>query len=176
VARPAVLGQVVEPTASLFRIADPSRLWVQLEVFERDLARVRVDDTAEITSEAHPGRVFRGTVGHLAATIAPETRTARVRIAVANPDDALRPGQFVTARVRSGAAVGRPALVVHRSAVVQFEGQPAVFVATGRGEFEVRPLELGVADGDDLEAVRGISDGEALVIAGAFALKSELLR
>lgn len=176
VARPAQLGQVVDATASLFRIADPTRLWVQLELFERDLARVRVGDPAEIVSETYPGRVFHGTIEHVAATVSHETRTARVRIAVSNDDAALRPGQFVTARVRPSTERGHEALMLARTAVVQLEGRPAVFVDMGDGSFEARTLDLGPADGDEFEVVHGVAEGERVAVAGVFSLKSELLR
>jgi cobalt-zinc-cadmium efflux system membrane fusion protein len=176
VARPAQLGQVVDATATLFRIADPARLWVQLELFERDLARVRVGDPAEILSETYPGRVFHGTIEHVAATVSHETRTARVRIAVANDDAALRPGQFVTARVRPSTERGHEALMLPRTAIVQLEGRPAAFIDAGDGSFEARTLDLGPADGDEFEIRHGVSEGEPVAVAGVFSLKSELLR
>jgi RND family efflux transporter MFP subunit len=176
VARDVVLGQVIEPTTTAFQIADPARVWVLLEVFERDLARVAVGDSAELETDAQPGLRHRGHVMHIATSVDDSTRTARVRIEVENPDGALRPGQFVRARLRAGEAAGRAVVAVPRGAVVQVEGRPAAFVAVSEGEFELRTLELGVADGDDLEVLRGVDAGEVLVVRGSFALKSELLR
>lgn len=176
VERPVVLGQVVEPATTVLRIADPARLWVQLQVFDRDLPRVQLGDAAEITSEAYPERTFRGVVGHVGASLDAHTRTARVRIEVDNAGEVLRPGQFVTARLRSAAAGARSALTLPGSAIVQVEGRPAAFVAAGADEFELRYLELGVTDGPEVEVRRGVDEGEAVVVAGAFALKSELQR
>ena len=100
VERYAVLGQVVRPHRSP-SCASPtsSRLWVELDVFERDLARVAEGNTVEIVSETHPGMTFRGTVSYVDATIDVVTRAARVRIEVENPERLLRPGQFVHARL-----------------------------------------------------------------------------
>jgi cobalt-zinc-cadmium efflux system membrane fusion protein len=176
VERAVVLGQVVEASATILRVADPSRLWVQLHVFDRDLARVRVGDAVEVASEAYPDRTFRGAVEHVAASLDPETRTARVRVGVDNTGEALRPGQFVTARLRPGAGEARPALMLPAAAIVQVEGRPAAFVAVGADEFELRHLELGAADGAEVEVRRGVDEGESAVVAGAFALKSELQR
>ncbi len=176
VARDVVLGQVVEPTTTVLEIADPARLWVQLEVFERDLAQVAPGSSVEIATDAHPDATLRGTVAHVSTSVNHATRTARVRIEIDNPVGALRPGQFVRARVRREGGDARDAITVPRDAVVQVEGRPAAFVALGGGEFELRVLELGAADGDAVEVLRGVDPGEALVTHGAFALKSELLR
>lgn len=176
VERQAVLGQVVEPATALLRIADPTRLWVQLRIFERDLSRVRPGDPVDMELDSLPGRVFRGTVGHVSPALDHETRTARVRVAVTDPDEILRPGQFVNARVRSAQAQAREAITVARDATVQFEGRTAAFVEVEPGTYELRVLELGAEDHERLEVVRGIDAGERVVTHGAFALKSELLR
>ena len=99
VERYAVLGQVVDPTQPILRIADLSRLWVELDLFERDLGNVAVDDQVEIHSETYPGRTFTGKVAYVNATVDVATRTAKVRIEVPNPERLLRPGQFVHARL-----------------------------------------------------------------------------
>lgn len=174
--RDVVLGQTIEETDRLMRIADLSSVWVLLDVFERDLGRVRVGDHVEITSETYPGRTFTGTVGYIDATVDTTTRTARVRVVVQNPDLLLRQGQFVTARLRTSAEGVREAITVPRDAVVQIEGHPAVFVSIGPGEFEARSVVLGVRDGDALEVRRGLDAGDEIVVEGAFALKSELQR
>lgn len=176
ISRSAVLGQTVESTSTVIRVADLSRVWVLLDVFEKDLARVRVGDRAEIVSETYPHRVFQGTVNYIDATVDTRTRTARVRIEVDNPEQLLRPGQFVTARVRTHGDGTREAITIPRRALVQIEGRPAVFVRVGPQEYEVRTLELGVSDGDHVEVVRGLEEGADLVVEGVFALKSELQR
>lgn len=176
VERSVVLGQVVEPTTPLLRIADPTRLWVQLRVFERDLARVHHGDAVTIELDSLPGRTFTGVVGHVSPALDHETRTARVRVEVSDPDEALRPGQFVNARVRASQAQGRDALSIARDATVQFEGRTAAFVEVEEGTYELRVLELGAEDGEHVEVVRGLDAGERVVTHGAFALKSELLR
>lgn len=176
VERSVVLGQVVEPTTHLLRIADPTRLWVQLRVFERDLARVSQGDAVTITLDSLPGRTFTGVVGHVSPSLDHETRTARVRVEVSDPDQALRPGQFVNARVRTSQGQPREALTIAREATVQFEGRTAAFVEVEEGTYELRVLELGAEDRERVEVVRGIDAGERVVTHGAFALKSELLR
>ncbi|MFO0630895.1 MAG: efflux RND transporter periplasmic adaptor subunit, partial [Polyangiales bacterium] len=176
VERAVVLGQVVEPATPLLRLADPSRLWVQLRVFERDLARVRAGDPVTLELDSLPGRTFHGTVGHVSAALDHETRTARVRVEVSDPDEALRPGQFVNARVRPTRGGARDVVTVARDATVQVEGRTAAFVEVSEGTYELRVLELGAEDPERIEVVRGLDAGERVVTHGAFALKSELLR
>lgn len=175
ISREVVLGQPVALDTELVRVADMRRLWVQLDVFERDLARVHVGDQVEISSETWPGRVFRGQVGHIAASIDLDTRTSRVRIEVENGELLLRPGQFVTARLRPRTDDARAALMVPRAALVQIEGRPAVFIQAERG-FRPQAVELGVTDGERVEVRRGLNAGDVVVTEGAFALKSELQR
>ena len=106
----------------------------------------------------------------------PSTATARVRVEVTDPDEVLRPGQFVNARVRPSQTQGREAVTIARDATVQFEGRTAAFVEVEEGTYELRVLELGAEDSDRVEVIRGVDAGERVVTHGAFALKSELLR
>jgi len=175
VTRSAVLGQVVGPTEPVLRVANLDRLWVELEVFERDLAHVAEGDTVRIESETHPGKSFEGRVAHVEATVDLATRSAHVRIEGDNHERLLRPGQFVTARLAT-ASEPRTVLAVPRAAVLQVEGQPSVFVAVSENKFLVRPVEQGASAGDRVEIKRGLAPGDMVVTGGAFALKSELLR
>ena len=175
VARYAVLGEVVSPTEPLFRIAELDHLWVELDVFERDLARVAEGNVAEIESETHPGRTFHGRVTHVDATVDLATRTARVRVEVENSERLLRPGQFVHARLATEGNA-QHVLGVPRSAVLQVEGEPSVFLALGKDQYIARAVELGASAGDTVEITRGLAEGDTIVTAGAFVLKSELLR
>jgi cobalt-zinc-cadmium efflux system membrane fusion protein len=171
----AVLGQVVGPTEPVLSVANLDHLWVELDVFEHDLARVSDGNKVVIESDAHAGKTFAGTVTHIDAQLNVATRTARVRIEVDNRERLLRPGQFVTARLTT-AGVARAALTVPELSVLQVEGQPAVFVAIDHGKYVARPVELGAVAGDRVEVTRGLVEGESIVTDGAFVLKSELLR
>jgi cobalt-zinc-cadmium efflux system membrane fusion protein len=175
VERFAVLGQVVDPTQPVMRIADLGKLWIELDVFERDLAHVAVGDQVEIMSEMHPGRSFKGAVAYVDATIDVLTRAAPVRIEVQNPERLLRPGQFVRARL-STQGEQRQVLNIPRRAVMRVEGEPVVFVASGPDTYLARNVELGPTVGDQVEVRRGLADGDVLVTDGAFVLKSELER
>lgn len=176
VRRDVIVGQTIDDTSNVLRIADLTRVWVLLDAYEMDLPRLRVGDRAEITSHALDGQTVTGTVSYVDSTIDLRTRAARVRVEVQSPEQRLRPGQFVTARVRTAAEGARPTLAVPRSAVVQIDGRPAVFVQRATREFEAATIALGEADGDDVAVERGLRDGDVVVTDGAFALKSELFR
>jgi cobalt-zinc-cadmium efflux system membrane fusion protein len=175
VERYAVLGQVVDPTQPILRIADLGRLWVQLDLFERDLAKVAIEDAVEILSETYPGRTFHGKVAYVDATVDTATRTASIRIEVPNPERLLRPGQFVHARLTTRGET-ELAIAVPRKAILQVDGEPSVFVQLGSDKYAARAIEVGRAAGDLVEIKRGLSEGERLVTEGGFVLKSELLR
>lgn len=173
--RYAVLGQVVNPTHPILRIADLSSLWVELDVFERDLANVAEGNKVEIVSETHPGMVFGGAVSYVDATIDVSTRAARVRIEVLNPERLLRPGQFVHARLMT-AGEARDAMNIPRRAVTRVDGETTVFLVIGQDRYVARSVETGPATGEYIEIVRGLLEGDELVTEGAFVLKSELER
>jgi membrane fusion protein, heavy metal efflux system len=175
VSRTVTLGQAVERATDAFKIVNLAKLWVLLDLYEKDLNRVRVGQKAELSTEAHPGEVFHARVGYVNPLIDEKTRTAHVRIELDNPGGKLRPGQFVTARLVGDGASPVEALAVPRSAVQAVEGRSVVFVR-GPSGFARRAVELGASGGDLVEIRQGVAEGEEVVTDGAFLLKSELLR
>jgi membrane fusion protein, heavy metal efflux system len=174
--RKVTLGQAVERATDAFKIADTSRVWVTLDLYEKDLFHVHVGQEVEIWTESRPGESFRGKVAFIVPEIDQATRTAKVRLEFANPKGALEAGQLVTARIvaddrRETAQV----LAVPRSAVEQIEGKTVVFVQTGDG-FERRNVLTGTSGGARIEIRQGLALGERVAVEGAFLLKSELLR
>jgi cobalt-zinc-cadmium efflux system membrane fusion protein len=176
VMRAVTLGQAVERATDAYKLVDLQHLWVLLDLYEKDLERVRVGQKVELRADAYPGEVFRAHVGWVNPLVDAKTRTANVRIELGNPDGKLRPGQFVTARLL-GDANSTPVevLAVQRKAVATVEGKPLVFVRAGSG-WERRSVELGWSAGDLVEVRKGLSVGDEVVSEGAFLLKSELLR
>lgn len=176
--RSVTLGEAVERAATAFKVADLSRVWILLELYEKDLARVRVGQAVEATTEPYPGELFPGRVAYLAPVIDQATRTAKVRVEIANSGRKLHIGQLMNARlVGDSAAAAAPVLTVPRDAVQRVDGKPLVFVKMKDLEqYQRRPVELGVSGGDLIEIRSGLQPGEELVSDGAFLLKSELLR
>jgi len=174
--RQVTLGQAVERATDAFRIADTSRVWVSLDIYEKDLASVSVGQDVEIHTDARPAEALIGKVAFIVPVIDEATRTAKVRLELANPSGALSAGQLCTARILAGPAqAAREVLSVPRSAVEQVEGKTVVFVQRGDG-FERRNVQTGASGGDRVEIRSGLVAGEAVAVEGAFLLKSELLR
>lgn len=169
------LGQSVEPTTTVARVADLSRLWVELAVFERELAHVRDGDTVDISPQTNRSLVLEGTVAHVGDVIDLDTRSAPVRIVVENPDFSLRPGQSVLARIHTR-RITTAAIMVPLDAVTSIDGKPTVFVAHDDTSVEARTVELGARDATNAVVASGLAKGARIVTHGVFALKSEVFR
>ena len=178
VSRDAVVGQPVNAEHVVAHVADLSQVWFLARVFEKDLGSLRLGAPAEIGLSAYPTRRFDGTVDYVGHQIDPVARTLTARIRVANPGGLLRLGLFGTARVAAADAEtdGSPVLVVQRTAVVDVAGKTVVFVRHDDGEFELHEVVLGPSAPGKVSVVAGLRDGEAVVVEGAFTLKSLVLK
>ncbi|MGD8277212.1 MAG: efflux RND transporter periplasmic adaptor subunit [Gemmatimonadota bacterium] len=164
-------GARVMPGMDLYRIADLSRVWVEGEVFEKDLSLVRTGQPASVTFEAYPGETFRGTVTYVYPTVSIETRTGRIRVELANPDLRFKPGMY--ARLVLEAGGDRTVLTIPRSAV-HFTGERAlVFVRDADGMLVPREITAGLASGDDIEVLAGLTEGETVVNSANFLIDAE---
>ncbi len=175
--RHVTLGELVAPDRNLFTLADLDQVWIWIDVYQRDLGGVHLDDEARARVDAFPGESFAGKVSYLSAQVDTDTRTVRARLDVPNPEGKLRPGMFVEVElVDPHAPVGgadRPAsLVVPEDAVVRVGRESVVFVASGPRRFERREVEIGQRSGGLVEILRGLEVGESVVVEGAFLLKS----
>lgn len=175
------VGEQVSPDDTVFTVADTSRVWLWVDVFERDLARVHEGDRARVVTTAWRDRVFAGEVSHLGATVDPESRAVRARIDLDNPDGALKPGMFAEVTITDSHAedgrTQRPAVVVVPAAALQRHGNGWVaFVTEGERRYARRPVETGERSGDLVEVKRGLSPGEQVVVEGAFLLESAAAR
>jgi cobalt-zinc-cadmium efflux system membrane fusion protein len=176
VSRHVSLGQAVERATDAFKIIDLSRLWVLLDIYEKDLRRVYVGQKVELRTETYPGEVFRARVAHVSPLIDEKTRTANVLIEFVNPNGKMRPGQFVSAKLLGeGNQAAVEVLAVPRRAVTSVEGKSVMFVRTKDG-FQRRIVETGLSDAEHIEIKKGVEEGEMVATDGAFLLKSELLR
>ena len=174
--RSVTLGESVERASSAFKMANLARLWVLLDLYEKDLARVRVGQAIEVRTEAYPGEIFRGRVAYVVPVIDLATRSAKVRVEIDNRAGKLRLGQLVTANlIGSPEATAAPVLTVPRAAVQTIDGKPLVFLKTAGG-FERRAIETGVSGGDLVEVRKGLNVGDEVASEGGFLIKSEMLR
>jgi cobalt-zinc-cadmium efflux system membrane fusion protein len=170
-------GEVVEANRELLRVADLSNVWVVAQVFERDLARVRVGSGASVTSEAYPGRVFRGRVAFVDPQLEASTRTAQVRVEIANPAQALKLGMFVGVAFGALGTAEQTAPTVPASAVQNIGGRTFVFLATADANTYVcRPVRLGAEVNGRFPVVEGLAVGDRVVTEGSFMLRAEWLK
>ena len=174
--RHITIGELIDPNETPYTIADLTNVWVLLDIYEKDLARVHIGDDVRIAVEAYPREGFGGKVTYLSSLLDPATRTAQARVEIDNRDGRLRPGMFATAMIANQAAGGRRGLVIPRDAVQQVHGKPVAFVEEQPGAYAMRELSLGAETGTDVEVLAGLRAGERVVTNGAFYLKSTVLK
>ncbi len=163
-------GQAFTPGANLYMIADLSRVWVNAEVFERDIWAVRQGMLAQISVAAVPERAFEGRVEYVYPTLAEGTRSMRARITIANPGSVLKPGMYATVRLTVDLG---PTLTIPGSAVL-YSGERAVaFVDMGDGRLMPHELELGTRGREWIQVVSGVAERQRVVTSAQFFLDSE---
>ena len=165
-------GDVVDAGRDVFTVADLSRVWVQAEVYEKDLGRIRVGQGAFIMVDTYPNQSFEGKVAYISDVLDPQTRTARVRCEVTNHDLRLKTDMF--ANIQLPTKFSKQAIAVPASALQEVEGKNVVFIRHSQTQFEKREVEKGVTVNNQTEIVRGLKAGEPIVTQGAFHLKSIL--
>ena len=167
-----VPGEMVDQAKDMMVILDPRVLWVDAEIFEKDIARVHPGQKVEITVPAYPGKTFVGRISYIGDVLKEETRTITVRTEVENQDLELKPGMFATLKINLNG--DQAVLAVPEAAICDQQGEKFVFVPQGDG-FELRKVELGARQDGFYEVVSGLKEGELVVTTGSFQLKSKLL-
>src|SRR5437899_7825216 len=152
--RNAIEGMRVQPGGVLFRIADHSMIWALIDVAERDLGTISIGQPATVKARSFPGREFAGKVEVIYPEIKKETRTARVRVELQNPDLILLHDMYVDADIDTGS--GEPVLAVPESAVLDSGGRQIVFIDKGEGRFEPRDVKLVHRGGGYVEIRDGV--------------------
>jgi Cu(I)/Ag(I) efflux system membrane fusion protein len=165
-----VVGEYVTEGQELFLLADLSRVWLLAQVYEHELSRLSVGLPAEATVAALPGRTFRGRVAFVEPVLDRETRSARMRIELANPRGELKPGMFGDAHLETKTA---PSLVIPRSALIDTGARRVVYVETAPNTFQARDVKVGEASGDRVAVLAGLEEGERVVAAANFFIDSQ---
>jgi Cu(I)/Ag(I) efflux system membrane fusion protein len=169
--RSAIEGMRVQPGGVLFRIADHSVIWALIDVAERDLGAISIGQTATVRARSFPGREFSGKVEVIYPEVNKETRTARIRVELPNPDLVLLHDMYVDAEIDTGR--GEPVLSIPESAVMDTGHRQAVFVDKGQGRFEPRQVKLGHRGSGYVEVRQGVTDGEPVVVSANFLIDAE---
>lgn len=169
--RNAIEGMRAEPGDVLFRVADTSMLWALVDVAERDLGSLAIGQPVSVRARSFPSRQFAGQIGVIYPQVNRDTRTARVRIELANPDGALLPNMYVDAEIDTGRS--DPVLAIPESAVLDTGTKQAVFVDKGLGRFEPRDVKLGHRGDGYVEVREGVAAGEPVVTSAIFLIDAE---
>jgi membrane fusion protein, copper/silver efflux system len=163
-------GMKVSSADRLYEIADLSRVWVLAEVYEKDVAAIRVGLPARVVLPNQPGREWRGIVSFVSPTVKPETRTVEARIELSNADGLLKPEMFADVYLEGASA---SVLTVPESAVVQTGERTLVFVDKGQGHYEPREVSIGERVPGGYRVRGGLVAGERVVVSANFLLDSE---
>ena len=165
-------GEFIDATGEAFTVADLSVVLVRAQVPEASVALIAVGDAVQVSLSSGGGRTWSGNVSGIGAAVDPQTRTLPVRVKLANPDDALRSGMFVSVNLTSDRK--RDDVVVPSAAVQRVADQRVAFVPLGGDMFQSRNLTVGVEQSDWVEVKKGLKAGEQVVTQGSFDLKALL--
>ncbi len=167
-----VAGQMADAGMKMYRLADLGLVWVQAQIYEKDLAYIKLGQEATVTLDYLPDREFRGRVTYIYPSVDEKTRTAQVRMEFHNPGYFLKPGMF--AFVRAACELEPSVLLVPDMAVLRSGEKTTVFVTREGGKFEPRTVTLGPqGENDNYEVLAGLKEGERIVTSGQFMLDSE---
>jgi Cu(I)/Ag(I) efflux system membrane fusion protein len=171
VERTAVNGMRAAPGDILFRIVDRNVVWVMVDVAERDLALIEVGQKVVVRLRAYPDHPFTGKVTVIYPNLRAETRTARVRIELPNPDDELRPDMYADVEIATGTEA--PVVTVSSSAVIDSGEHQIVLLDKGEGRFEPRTVKLGRRGDGRVEIKEGLAENDKVVVSANFLIDAE---
>jgi len=168
----AFQGHYVKAGEHQYDIADLSKVWVDVEVYEYEFPWIKKGMPAEMQLSYLPGKTFMGKVLYVYPFLSAKTRTAKLRLEFPNPDYQLKPDMYANVNLKS--AVSEETLVVPQEAVIDSGVRKVVFVVLGKGKFQPREVKLGLEGNDDeFQVLEGLEENEQIVISGQFMLDSE---
>ncbi|MHB1455531.1 MAG: efflux RND transporter periplasmic adaptor subunit [Armatimonadota bacterium] len=176
------IGEMADPSSILFTVMNLSDVWIEANVYEKDLSRIKKGQVAQIKVNTYPDRVFSGKITHISDTLDSESGTARIRCAVSNPMGLLKPAMFATVNIIT--AKRRGAVLIAKAAILDEAGKKIIFIPCMDceedvkakksicGAYDKREVKTGSVHGDRIEVLSGINPGEEVVTTGAFQLKT----
>ena len=168
------VGETVTPDKPIFRILNTNAVWASFDLYPDDLPFVRTGQTLRFYSDSVPSAVFEATVQLIMPEADPNKRVVKARCVVNRPDPRLKPGLFI--RAEMPVVLERDALIVPAEAIQRIEGEPYVYVATGReGEFALRQVQLGQTVDNQVVIRGGVQAGERVVVRNASLITGILL-
>jgi len=164
-------GQFVTPATEIYMIADLSKVWVLVDIYEYELPWVKEGDSVEMQLAGIPGKTFKGHLAYIYPYAQAKTRTIKVRLVFDNPDLLLKPEMFAEITIQAGTQLN--AIVIPSEAVIRSGARNQVFVVRAPGKFEPRLVTLGLASNGKVVVLKGIQAGEQVVVSAQFLLDSE---
>ena len=168
--REALPGKYVEPGTTLYEVADLSRVWISADIYESEVASVKLNQPMSVSFAAYPGEIFRGSKAYIYPSLNTEARTVRVRFELPNPGLKLKPGMYGNVILQTDAV---KALVVPKEAVLETGLRQLVFMDRGQGRYEQRLVKLGRRNQDEVEVMEGLKEGDRIVTSANFLLDAE---
>ncbi len=166
-------GELTDPSRAIFTIGDFNSVWLKADVYEKDVAKVKVGQPIELEVDSFPDQIFKGKLNYVADSINPDTRTLTVRAEVLNPGCKLKPKMFARMKILVGK---HRVLTLPKMAVQDAENFKVVYVPLGHGRFREQHVKLGGESGSLDEVVAGLKAGEPVIVKGSFELRSEALK
>ncbi|HMK64637.1 MAG TPA: efflux RND transporter periplasmic adaptor subunit [Thermodesulfobacteriota bacterium] len=170
--RAVTQGEVIGPDKMLFTVADLSTLWLQIDLYEKDLGRIRKGMSVKLSVASLPDKSFKGRISYVGDLLDEKTRMIKARVTVDNSDGLLKPGMFATVEIQT--AVGEKKLMIPENAVFIDGSSYYVFLQTAADKFSRKEIKVGKTLDNKVEILDGLKSGDSVVTQGAFALKSEL--
>ena len=166
------VGELVDTQKNLLTIGDFHKVWLKADVYEKDIAKLKIGQDIDLEMDSFPGEKFHGRLDYLSDSVNPDTRTMTVRAEVANPGDRLKPKMFARMIILVGHKL---ALTVPSICVQDAGSDKVVYVAISPGKYEERKVKLGKVYKDHVEVLQGIHQGEKIAVSGTFQLRSQAI-
>jgi RND family efflux transporter MFP subunit len=171
VKKSVVEGARITPGMNLYELADLIRVWIDADVFEKDLSLVRTGQHAMVTFEAYPGETFHGSITYVYPTVSSTTRTGKVRLELPNPGLKLKPGMYAEVKLQSPAV--SETLLIPRSALLQTGERSIVFHRMPNGQLHPMEVVAGLSSEDQVQVLSGLKDGDVVVASATFLIDAE---
>ena len=167
-------GEVVGPDKTLFTVDDLSALWVVIDIYEKDISKVKAGMPVKVLVTAFPEKVFRGRLSYIGDVVDERTRTVKARVTVDNSSGLLKPGMFATVSIDTAKGEVEKVIAISEEAILLEGTTRYVFVQVSPDKFKKKDITTGRAFGKKLEVIEGLKEGDTIAVKGVFILKSEL--
>ncbi|NOR22675.1 MAG: efflux RND transporter periplasmic adaptor subunit, partial [Candidatus Aminicenantes bacterium] len=167
----AVLGALIDQETEILTIMDPTLLWIDAEIYEKDIAKIRIGQEVEASVPAYPEETFKGKITYISDVLKEETRTITVRTEVENKSYKLKPGMFADIKIFFNQQ--SKVLVLPKEAILDDKDEKIVFIKVN-DKYLPLVVKIGAREGGFIEIIRGIKEGDEVVTKGNFQLKSKL--